>query len=194
MKNIEIMKVEIGSKRIVVHYSEIENEIVNNYTLENTLKNKGIHPDLRKALEKLNPYLADVFYLKAARSHIQVDCIELGTNKATNYVILSGTIALSSGNLSKIKTDKIKMDVEECPYGFDENLKLDIGVLMNEVKLYCFEGKQAQLDLFKDSDVIIGKELPEKEQNETPQVVKDLTAKTVKQIKKEEVKKEGKLF
>lgn len=156
----EILKVEVSSKRIIVHYSEVINGIVNNYTVENSLKNKGIHPDLPKAMSVLDGYLSEIFYLTPSEKLVKVNYVELGGNVENNYIILGGQLALASKNLTKIKSDKIKVDVDECPYGFKEDLKTDVGVLMNEVSLYCFEGKQSQLELpFEKEDGNEGKEI-----------------------------------
>lgn len=148
-KNKEILKVKIGSKRIVVNYAEVSGEIVGNHQLEYSLKNKGIHPDLRKAMSVLDQYLADAFYLKGAKDRVAVDSVEYA-GKEDEFVILGGQIVLASKNMASLKTDKIPLDHNDHPYGFKDDFKLDVGVFMNEVKLYCFENKQAQLDMFQE--------------------------------------------
>ena len=147
-ENTEIIKVAMTGKKVVVNYARVLGDSVENCKIEVFVNQKPIHPDFRKALEELNRYLANVHYLGGDLvNSVQVTSVSI-SGDAANLVTLGGKLALDSGNSVPIVSDAIDMELEldDCPYKFSD-LKLNVGVLLNEVFLYTFEGKQAQLKI-----------------------------------------------
>lgn len=144
----QIIKVAIKPKVMAVSYAEIIDGQVVNHRVEYNLKERMYHPDLRKALQELNGYLARVMYLFEQEfiGSVQVNAVEI-TGKEGALVILKGQLALDSGNHVKIQSDAIDMHDKECPYGFTD-IEDNVAIFIGEVEQYCFNNKQAQLDAF----------------------------------------------
>lgn len=149
---MSIIKTSIGNKKLSVSYAIVNGEVVENYKVEVDLIQKPIHPDLRKAFNNMNEYIAKVFYISGEDvQSVQCNGFEI-SGKDRMMISLHGKLALDSGNSATLKTDNIIIETDECPYHF-EDLKLNSDLLIEEVYQYTFKNKQAQLSLSLEEEV-----------------------------------------
>ena len=155
-ENTEIIRVAIGAKKIIISYATVVGDMVINGKSEFFINQKGMHPDFKKAFSNLNQYLARVLYISEEDAEsVVVNQVDISGDEST-LVRLTGKLALDSGNSVPIQSDNINMVAEECPYAFEKDVvKIDVGLLIWEAFEYCFEDKQAQLQLnLADADPI----------------------------------------
>jgi hypothetical protein len=106
--------------------------------------NMSIHGDFRDALNKLRPVAQAVFGFK------DPECINITgmsiSGKDEEFVVITSKIKTGSGQFVGIATPRISL--QDDPYGFGPEI-LDelVENVINETKLYLFEGKSSQLAL-----------------------------------------------
>lgn len=174
-KNFVLSKVKIVKDGgLDVHFEVAEtvnNEsYVNKYHVESA---KDIHPDLRACFVELRPIVGRIFNLTSFLSMIEAD--DFGANDkqdetARNYadellkkievlgirlsgqddnvgVVVTALLEVSmNAQKSAINTPRIKF--ANVNYGFEEELEDIVSRIENEVYLFLFKGKKAQLELF----------------------------------------------
>lgn len=156
-----------------VHYEVSEaigNETyVNKYHVESA---KDIHPDLRRCFERLRPIMGRIFNMTSFLSFIEtpdlkatqkvkdsarefadkmLESIEVRgvsySGKDDNVgVVLTGLFTVSNNQKTAINSPRLKFNTET--FGFEEELEDIVGDIENEVYLFLFKGKKAQLELF----------------------------------------------
>lgn len=137
------------------------------------------HPDLLKAIEKLDKYLASTHQINAVNALMKSDTLKAEEKKAfkvlkplldnlqqktlenievtgislggsdRNSVVITGKTKFNKSGAA-INSPRIRLDSEI--WGFEQEILDVINTLEDEVYQYLFKNKQAQLDLFEEKE------------------------------------------
>ena len=150
--NIKSFKILKGRSELV--YEEAGNARI--YTIEDT---EEPHPDLKNALLKLKPFLAETHHLDQDKYEYVAPTgfkLSMGENMTC---IITGTLLTPSDKFVAINSESIDLGGEGY-YSFVDKLTKVIDLLTIEAKAFFFDGKIAQQKLpfegeAKDKEAII---------------------------------------
>jgi len=116
----------------------------NDYKVQSS---KEPHPDMLEPLKHMAPMIADVFYLpKDKRSMLRVRGISIGGSSESSGAVISGELVASNQlNRMSINTYLIRFDTDN--YQWEEELRIHVQKIEDEVFAYLFENKQAQMEI-----------------------------------------------
>lgn len=175
-KNFTLSKVKIVKDGgLDVHYDAAE-AAGNEVYIDNVHRTsaKDIHPDLKQLFKDLSPIVARVFGLTSFLSMVEIKefkatasqketARQLGdelinkvevrgislSGKDANYgVVITAVLEVLNGQKTAINTPIIKF--AKVTHGFEEELEEIVDKIKDEVYLFLFKGKKAQLELFGD--------------------------------------------
>jgi hypothetical protein len=108
---------------------------------------KTPHPDLYVPLFEMKNHLAASWGVKdeVLISKISINGISISGAGDKKGVIIMGSIEAANG--AKCAMNSPKISIEGNSFGFEEELEICINKLTQEVYLFLFEGKKAQLTL-----------------------------------------------
>jgi len=99
------------------------------------------HPDLIKAVKELKPFLCRVFDYTDDDKSISVT----GLSLSNDFVSLTGKKDSRFGGTMGISAHKIDLNGEVT--GWEDDLEVQVNLIEEEVYLYRFEDKKAQLEI-----------------------------------------------
>lgn len=131
-ENITILKCSVTNKRITADYHCHLDDL--NYTVE---KDEPSHPDLGKAMSKLDSYLADAFFAKKdAQQNFKVKGFTIDDGDGISTIQLDGSGTNVHDYSFSPKSGKIPFESEE--------LIAKVEAVRHELFRYFFEGHTAQ--------------------------------------------------
>ena len=141
-----LRKVKIDQKSVMVVYNQ-------EGSVEEITSNKKVasHPDLKGALQVLCTLMTEVFDMpEDNQNKFTINGITLSEKKGTSQVLIMAVFETPTGMKTSLNTPNILLSGED--YVEQEKLEKRIEIIINEVWSYLFENKQAQQDLFSESD------------------------------------------
>lgn len=163
MKQIDfnLKKLKLDSKTVVITYTKTGSD----EEIQSTKKNLP-HPDMRMKLSKLKPIISNVLNMTGDnKDSFIINGIVLSELQSKSQVMILSQFVTMTGHKISINSHNIPFDGDD--YTEQHNIETNVNVIIEEVYLYLFGKKQAQLDLIDESEKI--------EKEETEKIV----AKTV---------------
>jgi len=171
---ITVKKIKIrlnGGADIIVDVQKSEDDGSGYTEFVTTERPVIIHEDFRNALDKLKPFVAQIFHYKEVlllessnlnvdekkalyllKKHIDREYTQVIQNITITGIAQSGegnkvgiiitsTMKTENGQVSAVNTPRIMLSADS--YGFENELEENIGVIANEMYSYLYESKKA---------------------------------------------------
>ena len=111
---------------------------------------KAVHPDLLSKLNSLIPIMATLYEWDAneMNARITIKGISLNGEEEKRSCVISGTFEISNGMIVAINSCRLLLNSDT--FGFESKLRDIIKEIENEVYLFLFKDKKAQLEMFDE--------------------------------------------
>lgn len=199
-KNFKLSKAKLDKDGgITINYEVTESIDEQVYSKKFMVESSvDVHPDLKKQFKDLRPIVARTYnfamittlleskefkgtkaQVEAGRKlyeqlleRITINGISLSGNDDNVGVVVSASYKVKNDQVTAINTPRIKFNTES--FGFETELEEILEVIEEEVYLYLFERKKAQLELFGASNEPVNHEHKEvTDEDENPEDEED---------------------